>query len=74
MENEEKYKMLKKGRNICVYTQQLPVAFAYSAVAANIYLTVGDISVLYSCHSVHRPFLCVAATQCCFSNYVSIQL
>lgn len=46
MENEEKYKMLKKGRNICVYTQLLPTAFAYSDIAANIYLTVGDISVL----------------------------
>lgn len=46
MENEEKYKMLKKGRDICVYTHPFPVAFAYSAVAANIYLTVGDIFVL----------------------------
>lgn len=30
MENEEKYKMLKKGRDICVYVQPLPMAFAYS--------------------------------------------
>lgn len=48
MENEEKYKMLKKGRDICVYTQASPMAFACSAVAANIYLTVCGVSVLYN--------------------------
>lgn len=48
MENEEKYKMLKKGRDICVYTQASPMAFACSAVAANIYWTVCGVSVLYN--------------------------
>lgn len=48
MENEEKYKMLKKGRDIRVCTQPSSVAFAYSAVAANTDLTVSGVSVLYN--------------------------
>lgn len=51
MENEEKYKTLKKGRDIYVCTQPSPMAFAYWAVAANMYLTVGNISVLYNSFS-----------------------